>query len=567
MLSQLRHVLFFCLLIWIFSGNVSMATPNLAAKAKEGLSDLPSASVYIKKVIFTSAKYLSQRNRNKLVAPYIGQQLSTSVLEQLVRDVRAHYIMKGYPTTSVRAILDQEVQAGIIKLEIIHGFVKKIVLGKNRLRERLQIYTAFPFAQGSALYLPGLAQSIDQMNTVFSSNATLNILPSKSVGSSVIRVENIVKHPFRVELGGEKQGKSLQYKSNLGLDNLLAINDSWVVQYTSNWPFDKIDVKANPDSKRASSNSRLDTTFSSIFGTYSFSGSYKSSANHDLTTQQLFKNMYSRGTETFMLQIKKSLFHYRQHKLALSLGVTQKNKKASYEIFKMDGSAMPDSKHIIPKQTAQTRITNGVLGYSVPVGTGTWSSSVTYSFGAPLLADPSKSTVKETMYYEGDYFRQVALDINWGQLYKLPGNVLLSYQFKLAAQRGYALPGDEYFPISGMSGVRGLFQDVQTPSGITIRHEFTLPQIISFSQATAPWQPFWGFDWGRPLFSTTDCKNWLGWAFGFRYNAYGLNINAICSVPITPPDVPNSQDKTIVQGYKFHLFYALNCHELLAYLF
>lgn len=97
---------------------------NTSPGQAERLSS-PSSTGYVRRIILSPAKYLSKREQRKLLAPYFNSFLPPASIQQLINELRAYYIQKGYPTVQVRAVLDTNVQEGILKLEVIHGFIEQ----------------------------------------------------------------------------------------------------------------------------------------------------------------------------------------------------------------------------------------------------------------------------------------------------------------------------------------------------------------------------------------------------------------------------------------------------------
>ncbi|MEM7055270.1 MAG: ShlB/FhaC/HecB family hemolysin secretion/activation protein [Bacteroidota bacterium] len=193
---------------------------------------------YIRKILIEDAKFLSKRSKQKLIAPYINNYLDTNKISQLVQDLKAFYIKLGYPTTQVKVVIGQSLREGILKLVVINGFIEAIKLNQHTLREKAKVATAFPLLRGKPLYLNHVEQGIDQINATPSSHATLKILPGLQEGGSIIQIDNLVIHPLRLEVGGDNLGEEevgqWRGKVNLGLDNLLSINDNLMLHCASN---------------------------------------------------------------------------------------------------------------------------------------------------------------------------------------------------------------------------------------------------------------------------------------------------------------------------------------------
>ena len=113
----------------------------------------PVSTIFVKRIIIEGVQHLSKRTRKKLLAPYTNVFLSAAQIKQLTQKIRAHFISRGYTTVHVQVSLSKDVQNGILKLKVVHGFIEEIRLGKNRGREKLQLALAFPFLRGKPLLL------------------------------------------------------------------------------------------------------------------------------------------------------------------------------------------------------------------------------------------------------------------------------------------------------------------------------------------------------------------------------------------------------------------------------
>ncbi len=78
---------------------------------------------------------LSSKEIQDIVRPYVGRWVTTEELEELRYKLTLKYIKKGYTTSGV-IIPDQDVEDGIITLQVIEGVLSRInISGKNWLRD------------------------------------------------------------------------------------------------------------------------------------------------------------------------------------------------------------------------------------------------------------------------------------------------------------------------------------------------------------------------------------------------------------------------------------------------
>ena len=309
----------------LLSGKSNLVEAHASVLPLADNAKAPTTTYYVRRIILAHAQYLSKQAQRKLVAPYVNTFLSTLTIQQLIRDIRAYYLKQGYPTVQVHVVLGQSIQAGTLRLKIIHGFVEQINLGTNSLRDKLQLATAFPFVQGKPLYLPYLEQGIDQLNTLAANHATMTILPGKLGGGSIIQISNTVVHPWRIDIGldnlGEEASGQLRGKLNLALDNLLSINDNFMFHYSLN---KAKQVRAIPLFNQA-----FMATFSFPCGAYNFASTYNTSTALTPVKPHSYTYLYKTKTSSIALQVKRIIARHRSHKLCLQLGC-KRNHTASF---------------------------------------------------------------------------------------------------------------------------------------------------------------------------------------------------------------------------------------------
>ena len=475
---------------------LSFSSPDEAYSTSPGQASQiasPSSTIYVRRIILSSAKYLSKREQRKLLAPYLNSFLPPASIQQLIDQLRAHYIQKGYPTVQVRAVLDASVQEGILKLEVIHGFIEQIRLGKNGLNAKRQLATAFPFVQGGPLYLPYLEQGIDQLNSVPSSQATMTILPGELMGGSIIQINNPVHYPWRIDIGmdnlGEEASGELRGKVNLALDNLLSLNDTFTFHCAIN-KAKKIFSKTRQKEVSLVHKSFV-ASFSFPVGAYNFSSTYNTSRALSPSKPHLETYLYETKSSSFAFQVKRILFKGKAYKTFAQVGITSKD----------SASWLEDT--FIHNQSRKLHIGHGSLSYTGMIGGGQTTAKITYHQGLPFwgaLQDPSP-TVSHTPKAQ---FKKVNLELLWGQHFRLPQQRLMQYQLQYVSQHSKdCLFGSEQLSLAGLEHVRGLANSLGADQGFFMRQELTLVHLLAFSRLAAPLQPFLGLDGGYTISSTS----------------------------------------------------------------
>lgn len=190
----------------------------------------------VNKLVIDGITLWSPERLNKFVQPYIGQCISTTQINQILKDITNQYVEEGYSTT--RAYLpEQDLSSGDLHILVLEGVINEIKLdGSN-----VNLDTAFPNKAGKPFNLRDFEQGIDQIRRL-SSNAsvTMDIVPSERPGYSDVVIKNQAGKRWHLGLATDNTGVEstgyYQSSINLGLDNLLRLND-----------FVNLTARANPD--------------------------------------------------------------------------------------------------------------------------------------------------------------------------------------------------------------------------------------------------------------------------------------------------------------------------------
>jgi len=478
-------------------------------------------SFYVQHIVFVHAHRLSPRARRRLTAPYLHSFLTAAKIQELIRDVRAYYIQKGYPTTEVKVIPGQSLQGGVLKLQVVQGFIEHIRLGQQRFREKVQIVTAFPGLLGKPLYLPALEQGLDQINTLASNQATLKILPGQLPGGSIIQIDNRTTYPFRVDVGvdnlGDEATGRLRGKLVAGLDNLFSINDTLTAQLFSSQP------------KQIAGKTLLHQSWvgSLAFpvGSYSFASTY--TATHALTPLQQTKHTirYQTQTSSMALQVKKGIGQYLHHKLWVRTTLTSKHTSSSIE----------DT----PLHNQERRLTIGNLGldYTGSMGGGQCIVGIDYYQGLPWF-EALRDAPSLPAHQPKAQFTKLHLNVHWLHFKPLARQILLNYQAKLTAQYSPdTLFDSEQFSAHGLDQVRGLQQHCAGSQGLGIRNELVLHRWWTLYHFTKPLQLFVGIDMAclqdkKKATALPEVHYYAGWACGGRYAHQGVHFDLTYARPL-----------------------------------
>lgn len=199
------------------------ATPDLGANCRD-IGELR---------LVGGTQALPDSLRTRLQTDYTGRCLGTADIEALLAAVTKSYIERGYITT--RAYLAaQNLSSGVLEVTIVEGTVERFELKQSGAGGASpSVRGAFPVSPGELLNLRDLEQGIDQLNSLSSNNASLDVQPGSKPGQSVVVVNNQASRPVRLFSSVDTLGQSATGRTSasntvslyglLGFNELLAI--------------------------------------------------------------------------------------------------------------------------------------------------------------------------------------------------------------------------------------------------------------------------------------------------------------------------------------------------------
>ena len=172
-----------------------------------------SACQMIKTIKFEGATLLSERKQNKIAAPFVGRCLSADDINSLLVAVTNWYFDKGY-ISSRAYIQPQDLSTGQLTLTVAEG---KIEGFNSKEYPRRAIRGAFATAENSTLNLRRIEQGLDQINRLGTHRASMELVPGKEIGGSVIDLQTQITRPLSVDLRLDNTGQDTTGEAQLGL--------------------------------------------------------------------------------------------------------------------------------------------------------------------------------------------------------------------------------------------------------------------------------------------------------------------------------------------------------------
>ena len=206
-------------------------------KKQTPISGKPAECFPIKSIALIDANSVSKRQQKKLISPFIGKCVEAKTLTEIITAIQTFYNDEGYVTARV-VVPKQNIQSGNLELKILEGKIDEVIVGDNHFTDKMQEFTAFGFMEDDTLNLEDINQGLYQMNRLPSNNATMKIEPAVTEGEAKVYISNQKKFPARATIGYDNLGNDFTgiKRTNFsgGLDNLLSLNDSINLSYSTN---------------------------------------------------------------------------------------------------------------------------------------------------------------------------------------------------------------------------------------------------------------------------------------------------------------------------------------------
>lgn len=137
--------------------------PGKEAKPVQPAAPVDTRCFPIKDIELKGADSLSDREKNRLLKPYIGQCLGVTQLNELLKVITNHYIEKGLVTS--RAYLpQQDLSGGHLTVLVVEGKLEGLKSAEGSQLSDRELAMAFPGRTGELVNLREIEQMVDQLN-------------------------------------------------------------------------------------------------------------------------------------------------------------------------------------------------------------------------------------------------------------------------------------------------------------------------------------------------------------------------------------------------------------------
>ena len=288
--------------------------PGKEAKPAPPTAPTDSRCFPIKDIELKGADSLSERDRNSLLKPYIGECLGVPQLNALLKVITDYYIEKGLVTS--RAYLpQQDLSAGHLKVLVVEGKLEGLKGAENSKLSDRELAMAFPGKTGELVNLREIEQMVDQLNRLPSNQAKMELSPGENVGGSTVLVTNTPQKPWRAGLSrsndgqrstGEQQwGTTFDWDSPLGLADQLSLRGGH---------------DAMTDHQHTSSNAMLN--YNLPWGWWNFTYTYSQSDYRSQIAANGYNFKQTGDSENHQVRAERVIYRDAVSKTSLSTGLS-----------------------------------------------------------------------------------------------------------------------------------------------------------------------------------------------------------------------------------------------------
>ncbi|MBF0559875.1 MAG: ShlB/FhaC/HecB family hemolysin secretion/activation protein [Nitrospirae bacterium] len=157
-------------------------------------------SIYVKSVVLEGNKLFSDEELSGITAPYINREITFEELDTLRQQLTLQLVNKGYINSGV-VIPDQQLADGIIRLQLVQGYISRIDVEGNRwfresyIANRLRLVSSAPLNINDVQDSLQLLQQDQRIKRI---NAELS--PGVMPGEGVLSVKVEEERPYKVFL-------------------------------------------------------------------------------------------------------------------------------------------------------------------------------------------------------------------------------------------------------------------------------------------------------------------------------------------------------------------------------
>jgi hemolysin activation/secretion protein len=156
---------------------------------------------------------------------YTGQNKTSKDVEEARKYLEKIYHNEGYPTVLVN-IPPQEVQEGVVTLEVIESKIGEVRVTGNRYYTKEKILEMLPaFRRGELLYVPEVQEEMNKANSASDLKIAPILMPGKELGTTDVDLRVTDYFPLHGSI--ELNNRSTHDTSDLRLNGVIHYDNLW----------------------------------------------------------------------------------------------------------------------------------------------------------------------------------------------------------------------------------------------------------------------------------------------------------------------------------------------------
>lgn len=421
---------------------------------KMSFSDVNKNNCFvINEIKIEDASLLSSKKQNQLTSKYLHQCLAVNDIQSIVNTITNEYIKNGYITS--RAIISHQNRSNNkLTIKVIEGKIKDIFI--NNISSRL-VNIIFPSYKEKTLNLRDLEHGLEQLNRLTTSQYTLDIKPSDSVGySSIFIVQNNKRSPFKNQLTVDNSGTKTTGKILLAntttIDSLFGLGEQWGFSLSS-----------NTDLSRSHYSRSYSVSVNIPYGYWFYQ--YQLSHSQSSYPFQNYKAQYSYKNKNIDQQFDISRLVYRDNKQRITLKGTLKNKKAK---TKLGQQALRINSPTLTSLSFSPQ-------YSLTIERGYLTIYPMVEMGLSFFGASSDYIAENS---PRSHYRKLSVNLSYQHLFLNKFVYITSFYGQYTSDNLYSI---ERVAIDGIKATRGYKETkLNANSGFYWRNEINTPKIKYF---------------------------------------------------------------------------------------
>ncbi|MDL5165582.1 ShlB/FhaC/HecB family hemolysin secretion/activation protein [Proteus faecis] len=421
---------------------------------KMSFSDVNKNNCFIiNKIKIEDASLLSSKKQNQLTSKYLHQCLAVNDIQSIVNTISNEYIKNGY-ITSRALISHQDRSNNKLTIKVIEGKIKDIFI--DNISSQL-VNIIFPSYKEKTLNLRDLEHGLEQLNRLTTSQYTLDIKPSNSVGySSIFIVQKNKRSPFKNQLTVDNSGTKTTGKILLAntttIDSLFGLGEQWGFSLSS-----------NTDLSRSHYSRSYSVSVNIPYGYWFYQ--YQLSHSQSSYPFQSYKAQYSYKNKNIDQQFDISRLVYRDNKQRITLKGTLKNKKAK---TKLGQQALRINSPTLTSLSFSPQ-------YSLTIERGYLTIYPMVEMGLSFFGASSDYIAENSPH---SHYRKLSINLSYQHLFLNKFVYITSFYGQYTQDNLYSI---ERVAIDGIKATRGYKETkLNANSGFYWRNEINTPQIKCF---------------------------------------------------------------------------------------